>query len=295
MYGIDGKIRKKYSNFREFSSKSSNYHNAYAPGSGTIVSLPQMLMGKKLANVEVCGNDICIDKGGKKITLDFGNNLFTLAKKNNFKTALIGWAHKYCEQYEASLDFCRSYGLYNFSSFYSKFSILNPIYTNIIMLPHQMPFGLLKNPVYSNLHHKNNINVKSLILDIIEKSKDGSVFTFVHHNLPHSPFIYKDDTYKPGLNPFQQSMEKYEAQLLYLDKQFGDLINKIKSTGKMENSTIAILSDHGFRILDSQGNSQGKKDHVPMIVYKGNNPEYIEIKDKVKTEKILFSLLEENL
>ena len=195
--------------------------------------------------------------------------------------------HKYCMQYVSNLDFCRSYGLYNNSSFDSEFSILNPIYTNFILLPNHMPFGLLKNPSYARKHHKDNKSVLNLTLKIIEKSIGSPIFLFVHFSVPHSPFLYKNKIYQPSINPFKTDIESYTEQLLYVDSLFGEILEKIETENQSKNSTIVLLSDHGWRkILSPDDHS-----HVPMIVYEGNKGEYTKILDRVMTERILLSLI----
>ena len=148
-----------------------------------------------------------------------------------------------------------------------------------------MPYGLLKNPIYSHLHHKNTMNVNDLNLKIINKSKNNSIFQFIHYPVPHSPFIYKNTIYDPDKYPLRQNVENYELQLLYVDRLFGKIIYEIKKTNQLKNSTIILLSDHGFRkILPTES-----WDHVPLIIYEDNNPGYKEVFKKVHTEKILFS------
>ena len=72
-----------------------------------------------------------------------------------------------------------------------------------------------------------------------------------------------------------------------MDHLFGQLINKIRQTNKLQSSTIVVLSDHSFRKISKES----EHDLVPMLVYYGDNPEYLEISDEVATEKILLSLI----
>ena len=88
-----------------------------------------------------------------------------------------------------------------------------------------------------------------------------------------------------------QLVYHYKEQLIYVDKLFGELIEKIKEENKLNKSTIVLLSDHGLRnILE-----ENELNHVPMIVYRGSNPKYQKISNMVKTEKILLSLIKNNL
>jgi len=290
LYNEDGKVHAKYSNLHEFSQNATNYHDARAPGRATLISMPQILLGRKEDNIRTCQNNLCSGYDKKPKIMDTSKSIFSLAKKHDFKTAFIGWAHNYCEQFNGPIDYCRSYGIYNYSSFRRDFSFLNPIFTNINMLPHQMPFGLLKNPVYSNMHRNNAMRVYDLNLKLIKKGKDNQLFNFTHYALPHSPFVFKKNGFNPGLRPFEQNLENYEEQLLFVDKLFGDLISEIKRTGQFEKSKMVLLSDHGFRYLSDPESHN----HVPAIVFNGDNPKKLDIFDQINVEEILVSILQGN-
>jgi hypothetical protein len=290
LYDGGESVDKKFKNIKKLSDKSINYLNARAPGDATLSSITQLLIGKKIQGIHVCGANLCHYDNGESQLLDTSKNIFKLAQNNQYKTALIAWVHKYCTQYGTNLDFCRSYSLYNYSSFQDGFSIFNPFYTNIILLPHQFPFGFLKNPVYSKMHHRNNLRVQNISKKIIEYTASTRVLLFAHYSLPHVPYVYEIDKFQPSLNPFEENVEKYVMQLEYVDKMIGELIEKIRNEKKLEESTIILLSDHGLRhTLDNS-----EFNHVPMIVYKGNNPIYKKVNNKVQTEEVIKSIIEKN-
>ena len=287
LYDEKGFVRNEFTNIKKFSDKSANYLNARAPGRATLSSVTQLLMGKKIENIKVCEENLCKKKNEEYVLLDTSENIFRMSQKQGYKTALIGWMHKYCMQYVKNLNYCRSYGIYNYSSFYSEFSLLNPIYTNINLLPNQMPFGLLKNPVSSHMHHMNNKNVHNLSLKIIEKGKGAPTFLFAHFSIPHVPFIYKNKMYQLNNNPFEKNIDSYKEQLIYVDKLFGELIDKIQYENKLNSSTIVLLSDHAYRKISLEDDIY----HVPMIIFDGTSPKYKKKINKISTEEILISLI----
>ena len=290
LYDGGESVDKKFKNIKKLSDKSINYLNARAPGNATLSSIPQLLIGKKIQRIHVCGANLCYDDDRGSQLLNTSENIFKLAQNNQYKTALIGWVHKYCTQYGTNLDFCRSYSLYNYSSFQDGFSILNPFFTNIILLPYQFPFGFLKNPVYSKMHHRNNLRVQNILKKIIEYTSSTPMLLFAHYSVPHIPYVYEIDKYQPSLNPFEKNIEKYTMQLKYVDKMIGELIEKINYEKKLEEATIILLSDHGLRhTLDGS-----EFNHVPMIVYTGNNPIYKKVINKVQTEEVIKSIIEKN-
>tara|TARA_B100001964_G_C14233198_1_gene601090 strand:- start:260 stop:1693 length:1434 start_codon:yes stop_codon:yes gene_type:complete len=284
----DGKLDSDYPNLRHFSEQSENYHNARSPGNETLTSIPRLLLNDASKNIHVCGNVLCAnDVGEKDRILNMDDNVFKLARSFDFKTATVGWAHPYCEQYADDLDYCRSHSIYNHSILNPTFSLLSPINTNIIMLPHQLPFGFLKNPVYSEFHHQNVSQTHQLALKIIEQG--DNLFSFFHYPIPHIPFVYDGDQYVQNARPFLENRDNYKKQLRYVDKLFGELITGLKDAGKLDLSTIVVFSDHGFRkILPSN-----EDNHVPMMIYRGEKPYYSNVTERVPTEEKLFALLTE--
>lgn len=283
----DGKIDSNFPNLRNLSEQSENYHDARSPGKETLISIPRLLVNNASKNIYVCGNVLCAnDLGEKDHILNMNDNIFKLAKSFDFKTSIVGWAHPYCEQYGDYLDYCRSYSIYNYST-QPIFSLGDPIKTNIIMLPHQLPFGFLKNPVYSKFHHQNVSQTHQLALKIIEQG--DNMFSFFHYPIPHTPFIYDGTEYVKIARPFLENRDNYKKQLIYIDNLFGELFRGLKDAGKLDTATIVVLSDHGFRKIlpDSEHN------HVPMIIYRGNKKDYSNSIELVQTEEKLFTLLSE--
>jgi len=282
----NGIISNDYPNLRIFSEYSKNYHAAKSPGDATLVAIPRLLVSNANSKIYVCGDNLCTrELSANSKRLDTRKNIFKLAQSKGFKTSVIGWMHPYCKQYGNSLDYCRSYSIYNYSTFNRSFSLLNPVYTNFILLPHQKPFGLVKTPIYSRFHHRNVSLTHKRALQVIEQS--DSVFAFFHYSIPHLPFIYIRDQYAPPKHPFLENKLNYKRQLQYVDTIFGEIISTIKKSGKFESSTIIVLSDHGYRkFLKSS-----KQKHVPMLVYDDSNAVRSDIKKAVMTQDIINNII----
>ena len=140
------------------------------------------------------------------------------------------------------------------------------------------------------MHHRNNLRVQNILKKIIEYTSSTPMLLFAHYSVPHIPYVYEIDKYQPSLNPFEKNIEKYTMQLKYVDKMIGELIEKINYEKKLEEATIILLSDHGLRhTLDGS-----EFNHVPMIVYTGNNPIYKKVINKVQTEEVIKSIIEKN-
>ena len=63
------------------------------------------MKSKKIQRIHVCGANLCYDDDRGSQLLNTSENIFKLAQNNQYKTALIGWVHKYCTQYGTNLDF----------------------------------------------------------------------------------------------------------------------------------------------------------------------------------------------
>jgi len=283
----DGRIRAEYPHLRAFSASAANFHAARAPGQQTLTSMPGLLLGRQAGDIEVCGPRLCdTPVDGDKTPLDMSqDNLFQTARSLGYRTSMIGWVHPYCAQFGAHLDNCRSFSLYNHASVNTSFSLLNPILTNVILWPYQFPFGLAKIPAYTKFQHRivsASLGETGRMID-----RDGPVFSFTHFSIPHIPFVYDGDRFAPPAQPFLQNRENYVRQLAYVDKLFGELVQKLKSAGKYSSATIVVLSDHAYRILAPAG----QWNRVPLLVRDGANPGRRDIEDPAATEEVLAALL----
>jgi len=146
-------------------------------------------------------------------------NIFSIARGKGFQTVMYGWMHPYCMMMYESMDNCRSFSIYNYSTINEPVSIKNPIFTNLILWPQLKPFGFLKNPIYSMYQDK--VVSQTYDLAISTLTSNGPIIQFVHFSIPHSPFVYNGDKYEPAEDPFLQNDENYIKQLKYADRTFG--------------------------------------------------------------------------
>ncbi len=279
-------IKPKYPNLFSYSNSAINYHDAISPGKHTLTSLPGLLLGVRNNSIEVCRDYLCQkNSNGSYEKIKYSDhNIFKSAQSIGYKTAIYGWMHSYCEQFNKYLDECRSYSLYNYSSVNNKFSLLNPILTNIILWPRQFPFGLVKNPIISIFQ---KLTVNQTYAKIFDKlSYEPPLFMVAHFSVPHSPFVFDENGFNPALDPFLQNRDNYEKQISYIDNIFG---NFYKNVSGLNNYKIMLTSDHGYREFLKQEDW----DKVPLIVWDSESERKKDVFYEVKTEEILFSLLDE--
>lgn len=236
-------IKKSYPNIRAFASLADNFHYATAPGDETQTSIPALLLGKNNVEVKVIGNDIFMMDERNKLTplMPSSNSLFSMAKSIGYRTAMYGDYHQYCKIFKDVVDDCKSFSIYNYADSNGRFSILNPILTTFILWPYIYPFGHLKNPANSVLHKKSVENIYDLGVKALSRSEPS--FIFLHFGIPHVPFVFDADGFKPAPEPFLQNAENYIRQLKYVDRLFGNYLKEIKARAKFNNSTIILMSE----------------------------------------------------
>lgn len=86
---------------------------------------------------------------------------------------------------------------------------------------------------------------------------------------PHAPGYFKDKT--PVAGDWQYMRQCYFADIVHLDHQLGEIMKALEKTGRMDNTHIIFISDHG-ELLNDHG-FRGKEERhydacirVPLIV-----------------------------
>ncbi len=92
------------------------------------------------------------------------------------------------------------------------------------------------------------------------RSVKSPFFAWVHYWDPHDQMVVPPQYVLGQFQPDQPTREGrlealYDAEVSYVDQQFGLLIDTLKSTGRYENTVIVVVADHG------EGLSQGLQDH----------------------------------
>ena len=259
----DGLINSQYVNFQSLSAISYNYHAATSPGNQTLTAIPGMLMGRRYDNILIKYDWIYrITKDNKEEYLKVEpDNLFATAKDKGYKTFACGTFLPYCEMFNQYLDGCRSFSIYNYANVVTKFSLLNPIMTTLIIWPRQKPQGFIKNMVASQWQRRQTEQIFYLTLKALDEKEP--FFLFSHFYIPHLPFVFNRNGYYDNKDPFLQNDENYQKQLEYVDHLLGQLIDRIRQNGIFESSELIVLSDHNYRIMFPD-----KANHIPLIIKK---------------------------
>lgn len=284
----DGKIRNEYPHFSELSTQSTNYHNAKASGTSTFPTIPNMIAGIKDLNVKLQDNHIVTyQENGKTREFAFDeHNFFARAQRKGFKTAVFGPYLPYCELLKSYVDYCMSYSVYNYGNLRSSFSVFNPIATNIILWPQQLPFGWFKRPLYAYWQKRGIEKVTHLSLEALKSNQPLMLFT--HFYIPHLPFAFDAHGYRPASNPFLENDENYIRQLGYVDTVLGMIMDELKRLGKFDDSTIVIRSDHDYRKMTPVT----KYNEIPLIIKMAGQKVRQDVHEKVHAGRLIHALFQ---
>lgn len=284
----DGDVREDFPHLRAFAATAENYHNALSPGSETLTAIPGILGGRKVKVNDRQGVSLYeISDSGAMSPLDIaGSGIFSLARDRGFRTLLYGWMFPYCEMLKRTIDQCQAVSIYNYATANDSFSMVNPIFTNLVLGPRQVPLlGHWKTAIYSRFHHRAASRIYDLAVSSL--NAEGPVFEFIHFNLPHSPFVYDGARYSPANDPWLQNEENYVKQVRYVDHVVGRFVAELEKHARFTTSTVIVMSDHGYRAMAPKGQAY----HVPLLVKRAGQLMRRDHEAPVQTELILRSLV----
>lgn len=140
----------------------------------------------------------------------------------------------------------------------------------------------------------------NLAIDWLRKTKKP-FFAWVHYWDPHDPYLIPPPEFlfrfvRGPRGAESTRRERYDAEIFYMDAQFGRLVEVLKEMGEYDRTVIVVVGDHG----------QGLGDHgwwqhrilyqeqirVPLILRIPRGPNRRVVSDLVRTIDIFPTLLE---
>ncbi len=122
--------------------------------------------------------------------------------------------------------------------------------------------------------------VNEVTFDWLDRHKSDRFFLLVHYMDVHDPYfehpynghaIARVSNQHPDAALAAEMQRLYEGEIDYLDENFGELLDKLKSLGLYEDSVIALVSDHGEEFHEHGGWWHGttlyeEQIHVPFLI-----------------------------
>ena len=94
----------------------------------------------------------------------------------------------------------------------------------------------------------------SKALDFMQRNQHSPFFLYLAHAMPHKPLAASADFYSQG-----DHQELYSSVIRELDWSVGEVTNKLKELGILENTIIIFMSDNGPWYGGSTGGLKGMK------------------------------------
>jgi membrane-anchored protein YejM (alkaline phosphatase superfamily) len=147
-------------------------------------------------------------------------------------------------------------------------------------------------PIKEFVEHGQGKNTIEKDYDVLNKMTakleegDDPIFGFMFFNSTHYLYYYPDQfekfkpTKKPSLVDFKNGedptpyINRYKNSIYFIDSLIGKLVDKLKQTGKWENTILIITSDHAEEFADTQASRFGHgsnytryQSHVPLVIH----------------------------
>lgn len=168
--------------------------------------------------------------------------LVTTLSKQGRSVRVWGWYHDYCAHLAADAASCHSNSVYNPRTLHEGFSVIDPVWTDLNLLPAAFPFELLKTPPAVALQRRTlDATRQWLASQLADRSAD---VIYAHVNVPHLPLVAKELARLSSPDAFVMSEDGYLSQFGAVDDVIGDVLR----SGTRPTQLI-VLSDHNARPL----------------------------------------------
>ncbi len=122
--------------------------------------------------------------------------------------------------------------------------------------------------------------VNEVALDFLDRHRDSRFFLFLHYMDPHDPYfvhpydgrgIARVSNQHPDPEQAAEMQRLYRGEIEYLDRNFAQLLDRVRELGLWENTVIALVADHGEEFQEHGGWWHGmtlyeEQMRVPMLV-----------------------------
>ena len=235
-------------------AESFHATNAYSPGSTTEQSVPKLVTG---------------DKTATKTNAGTRPSVFSRAKQDGVRTAVVGWYINYCGLFSSSLDSCwtTAFDAERGSMGITSTEIAGNQLRNIFESQFRSPFGQALGA------KRHVVDYKFVLRAAVEAAaSSGLDFVYVHFPIPHEPLFYDsaerrfDLGEKPIAGLFVKPFERYIDALQLVDISLGEVRRAMETSGLWDKTHLLLTSDHAYRQrhrLDSNRND----DRIPFTIH----------------------------
>jgi hypothetical protein len=235
--------------------------HAFPPGDSTLISMPALISGQRIASAAPDGCDLALKLAGSGAAVEWGAlpSVFSRARDLGVNTALVGWYHPYGRLLGASLNYCSWY----------PFPTFEPARSTTFGGAVEQQLASLAGPFHIRQIFINTCN--NSLADAVAVAADPEYgLVLLHLPPPHGPGIFL-----PEENRFTckgiPSPPGYFNNLVLADHELGALRREMEASGQWDKSWVILSADHSWRTSKVY---DGVRDYrVPFLV-KSSGPSH---------------------
>ena len=241
--------------FDRLQQQSLSATSAYSPSDATILSMPALILGRRIAvasDADNCDLSITFADDGGTCTWAGQPSVFSEARDLGVNTALVGWYIPYDRMLGNALNFCAWYA----------FPAYEPARAGTFAANMQRQFFSLAETFW--LRHlfigicRDSLQVS---LQVVTNSTYGLIL--LHLPPPHKPGIYLREKHAFVLWP-KSKVQGYFNNLALADDELGALRHAAEQARQWDKTWVILSSDHSWR---ESRLYDGRRDHrVPFLV-----------------------------
>ena len=229
--------------------------NAYPPAGHTMVSLPALITGLSLTNVQIISSDdLLLSSAGTNTPVRWSTTptVFSDARALGCNTALVGWFHPYGRVLGPALNSCHWYAYPNFRLG------RGPTFADAWI---EQIWSLLPEFAIRRMYVETCV---SSLQDSVQAATNAHFgLVFLHLVPPHKPGVYVPDSGRFTILGIRRPLG-YLNSLVLADRMLGTLRSEMERAGLWDQTWVLISSDHWWRSAPA---SFGPPDYrVPFIL-----------------------------
>lgn len=242
--------------FDRLRAKSLFAETAVSPAPDTIPSVPSLVTGIQLDDVEAQGPASLLLDG---IPAKDQPTVFSTVRAMGGNAAAIGWYLPYCRVFSRDLAFCSSHDMGN------ELSETGSTFASALSLQQQSLFSYgYRSLLGQSPRAQYRIGVLHALHDDAARAvADPSLnLVFLHLPMPHAPYLY--DRFSYQFPKRYLSAGSYLDNLALADIYLGDFREAMTTAGLWDKTTVLVTSDHPDRMSME---IDGKQDpRVPFLL-----------------------------
>jgi hypothetical protein len=248
----------QFPEFDRLRQESVSATGATAPADLTIMSMPSLILGRRIAAVsddDTCDLIITFADTGETSTWIGHPSVFSEARKLGFNTALVGWYIPYTLELGDVLNFCAWYPYPGYEPARAE-TFSGELWQQIDSLTETVHLRKL----FLKIH------LESLRASLPLATNSTYGLTLLHLPAPHRPGIYlpDQDRFSAVAMSHMSKVTAYFDNLVLADRELGKLRRAMEASGQWGKTWVILSADHSWRESKLY---DGRRDYrVPFLV-----------------------------